>query len=349
MEFGLFTLFDFYPEKQNEQNYYRETLELVTYGEELGYRSIWMGEEHFYAFGICPSPQMFLSAVAQRTSQIRLGTAISLLPFENPIRKAEDFAMLDLLSDGRLDFGVGRGSITKHFTGFNIDPSESRPRYEESLAIIKKAWTEDTFSYDGQFWQIPELSVSPKPHQDPHPPIYRGTVSLESYEAAAVAGDNAFVVPWTTGPHSEIRQRLDRYRELVDQNGHTKRRETAIFFLFINHDHAAAKREAIEVTKAYSQHITAYSVARDPSKDLKSGLFKLQDWIVSIPDYVEERAVVGTPAECIRRLEELDDELGLDRVAFYIHPGGREIESARAGMELFAKEVMPHFSKALVA
>jgi alkanesulfonate monooxygenase SsuD/methylene tetrahydromethanopterin reductase-like flavin-dependent oxidoreductase (luciferase family) len=287
--------------------------------------------------------------VAQRTSQIRLGTAISLLPFENPIRKAEDFAMLDILSEGRLDFGVGRGSITKHFTGFNIDPAESRPRYEESLEIIKKAWTEGSFSYDGQFWQIPELSVSPKPLQDPHPPIYRGTVSLESYEAAAVVGDNAFVVPWTTGPHSEIRERLDRYRDLSREHGHPNRRETSIFFLFIDHDHAAAKREAVEITRAYSQHITAYSVARDPSKDLKSGLFKLQDWIVSIPDYVEERAVVGTPAECIRRLEELDDELGLDQVAFYIHPGGRQIESAKRGVELFAKEVMPHFSDVLVA
>src|ERR1700722_20783321 len=106
MEFGLFTLFDFYAEKQNEQNYYRETLDLVTYGEELGYRSIWMGEEHFYAFGICPSPQMFLSAVAQRTSRIRLGTAISLLPFENPIRKAADFATGDLLSCARLHFAL---------------------------------------------------------------------------------------------------------------------------------------------------------------------------------------------------------------------------------------------------
>jgi alkanesulfonate monooxygenase SsuD/methylene tetrahydromethanopterin reductase-like flavin-dependent oxidoreductase (luciferase family) len=348
MEFGLFTLFDFY-EGQNERDYYRETLDLVVLGEQLGYQSIWMGEEHFYAFGICPSPQIFLTAVAQRTERIRLGTAISLLPMEHPIRKAEDFAMLDMLCDGRLDFGVGRGSITKHFYGFNVDPAESRPRYEEAITIIKKAWTEPSFSYDGQFWQVPEVSVSPKPVQAPHPPIYRGTVSLEAYEQAAKVGDNAFVVPWTTGPHSEVRTRLDAYRSQTLEAGHPKGRETAIFFLFIGKDHQAAKKEAEDVTRKYSQHISGYSVARDPAKDLKSGLFKLQDWITSIPENVEERAIVGTPAQCIRRLEELDDELGLDRVAFYIHPGARDIESARSGMEMFADEVMPHFTEVLVS
>jgi len=109
--------------------------------ERLGYDSVWVGEEHFYCFGICPSPQLFLTALARETSRLRLGTAISLLPFENPLRKAEDFAMLDILSGGRLNFGVGRGIIPKHFEGFRRDPRESRARYEESLHIIRGAWS----------------------------------------------------------------------------------------------------------------------------------------------------------------------------------------------------------------
>ncbi|MEY2465302.1 MAG: hypothetical protein QOH64_3440 [Acidimicrobiaceae bacterium] len=342
MEFGLFTLFDFYADRQEVAQYYRDTLDLVVLAEDLGYEAVWMGEEHFYAFGICPSPQIFLTAVARHTERIRLGTAISLLPFENPLRKAEDFAMLDILSEGRLDFGVGRGSIAKHFKGFGIDAGESRDRYEESIAIIKQAWTGKEFSFDGQFWQVPPLTVSPPPLQRPHPPLYRGTVSIESYEAAAAAGDNAFVVPWTTAPHPEVRTRLDRYRELTAAYGFDTR-ETAIFFLFINDDHNAAVREAKDVTGAYSKLITSHAAARGKS-DPKSSLFKLQDFISSISDSVEERAIVGTPAECISRLEQLDDELGLDRVAFYFHPGGREIDSARRGIEQFAHEVMPHFA-----
>jgi len=345
MEFGLFTLFDFYPGKQDERRYYRETIDLAVYGEELGFGSFWAGEEHFYSFGICPSPQILLTAVARETRTMRLGTAISLLPFDNPLRKAEDFAMVDVLSDGRLDFGVGRGSIAKHFYGFGVEGSESRARYEESLAIIKQAWTQESFSYQGQFWNVPELSVSPRPVQQPAPPIYRGTVSPESYEAAAVAGDNAFVVPWTTAPHPEIRKRLDLYRQVAAEHGHRDLRETSIFFLFCDDDHNAAVREAREVTRAYSQHITSHSVARDKSRDPKSALFSVADFIRSVPDNVEERAVVGTPAECIRRLEELNDELGLDRVAFYFHPGARDVDRARRGVELFAKEVMPHFAK----
>ena len=156
MQFGLFSLFDFFPDRQNEVAYYKDSLDLMIQADQLGYDSVWVGEEHFYSFGICPSPQLFLTALARETSQIRLGTAISLLPFEHPLRKAEDFAMLDILSNGRLNFGVGRGLIPKHFQGFQIKPQESRARYEESLAIIEKAWTEDSFSYEGQFWQIPE-------------------------------------------------------------------------------------------------------------------------------------------------------------------------------------------------
>ncbi len=126
MEFGLFSLFDFFPDRQNEVQYYRDTLDIAIAAEQLGFDSVWFGEEHFYAFGICPSPQLFLTALARETSRIRLGTSISLLPFDNPLRKAEDFAMLDILSDGRLNFGVGRGIIQKHFEGFGVKMRESR-------------------------------------------------------------------------------------------------------------------------------------------------------------------------------------------------------------------------------
>ena len=160
MEFGLFSLFDFFPDRQNEVEYYQDTLELSILAEQLGFDSVWFGEEHFYSFGICPSPQIFLTAVARETSRIRLGPAISLLPFENPLRKAEDFAMLDILSNGRLNFGVGRGIIGKHFEGFCIDPAESRARYQEALEIIRRAWSGRT---TGSWRKLASRAASTRP------------------------------------------------------------------------------------------------------------------------------------------------------------------------------------------
>ena len=345
MEFGLFSLFDFFPDRQNEAQYYRDTLALAVAAERLGFDSVWFGEEHFYAFGICPSPQIFLTALARETSRIRLGTSISLLPFDNPLRKAEDFAMLDILSDGRLNFGVGRGIIQKHFEGFGVNPQESRARYEESLEIIRRAWTRDQVEYQGAFWQVPAVSVGPKPVQKPHPPIYRGTISPESYERAALAGDNAFVVPWLTAPHPKVRKRVEDYRRRLTEHGHEQKRMTFIFWLFVDPDHNRAVREGREATRAYTSLFTSFVPPGLLSRMQAGDPFRaFLEFVRAMPEQIEERAVVGTPAECRRRLAELNDEFGLDQVAFYFHAGGRDIGRARAGLELFAREVMPEFT-----
>ena len=115
--------------------------------------------------------------------------------------------MLDLLSGGRLNFGVGKGAYPKHFEGFRIAPQEMRARYEEALEIIERAWTQESFSYEGKFWQIPELSLSPKPLQKPHPPIYRGLASPEAFEPAGIKGHGALFVPWLT-PETRLRKEL---------------------------------------------------------------------------------------------------------------------------------------------
>lgn len=344
MKFGLFSLFDFFQGRQNEGTYYQDTLELMSHAEQLGFDSVWLGEEHFYSFGICPSPQLFLTALARETTRLRLGTAISLLPFENPLRKAEDFAMLDILSDGRLNFGVGRGIIPKHFEGFCVPPQESQARYEESLAIIRQAWTQDSFSYDGQFWHVPELSVSPKPKQKPHPPIYRGTLSMESFEAAGKAGDNAFVVPWLSAPHPEVKRRVERYRALLKEHGHAGTEATFIFFLFVDQDRQRALDEAKECTRNYVDLISSF-VPPEAMVQLRSGdpLKAFLELVISLPDNLAERAIVGTPQDCRQRLGELRDFFGIEHVAFYIHAGARDTARARQSLDLFAQEVMPEF------
>jgi len=341
MQFGLFTLFDFFPDRQNESTYYRDTLELMVYAERLGFDSVWIGEEHFYTFGICPSPQLFLTALARETRRLRLGTAISLLPFENPLRKAEDFAMLDILSGGRLDFGVGRGGIPKHFEGFRVSYQESRARYEEALEIIERAWTQERFSYEGQFWQVPELSLSPRPLQKPRPPVYRSISSPEAYEIAGAKGHGALFVPWL---NPNLKRGLENYRAASRAHGHSAVPSVFIYFLFIDQDYHQALAEAREVTGRYTELILrTIPQALVEKLPLGESLKSLWERLSSMAAHLEERAIVGTPRDCRRRIAELREELSIEHIAFYLHAGARDVSRARQGLELFAKEVMPEF------
>jgi alkanesulfonate monooxygenase SsuD/methylene tetrahydromethanopterin reductase-like flavin-dependent oxidoreductase (luciferase family) len=341
MQFGLFSLFDFFPDCQNEASYYRETLDFLIYGEELGFDSVWVGEEHFYSFGICPSPQVFLTALARETSRIRLGTAISAMPFENPLRKAEDFAMLDILSNGRLNFGTGRGAYPKHFAGFQVHPLESRERYEEALEIVERAWTQERFSYQGKFWQIPELSVSPKPLQKPHPPIYRGAASPEGFMAAGAKGHGILAVPWLT---LDIQNGFASYRAALQVHRHSAVPSVFVYFLFIDEDYNRAMAEAREAIGRYVEIVTsAFPLAFVEQLPPTNPIRTLRDRLRSMLDHSEERAIVGTPRDCRRRIAEVREELGIEHMAFYFQAGARDMTRARQCAEVFAKEVMPEF------
>ena len=345
MNFGLLTLMDYHAGMQDEATYLNDTLSLFELADTLGYSTAWIGEEHFYHFGVCPSPQIMLAALARRTSSIRLGTAISLLPFENPLRKAEDFALLDVISGGRLNFGVGRGSIPKHFEGFGVAARDSRERYEEAIEIIRRSWTERSIAHDGEYWTVPEISVSPKPAQTPHPPFWRGTVSIESFMHAAECGDNAFIIPWVAAPLSDMAERYKRYRAHAHERGHRHVKGTAVYMLFIDEDYETALAKGKEESRRYAELITEhYGRNKDKTYATGSAAFEHAQYIMSITDNLEERAIVGTPDMCRRRIQEIDEELGgVDEFAFYLHAGGRSTDEARRSIQLFAREVMPAF------
>jgi alkanesulfonate monooxygenase SsuD/methylene tetrahydromethanopterin reductase-like flavin-dependent oxidoreductase (luciferase family) len=345
MQFGLFTLFDFFPERQNELTHYQDTLDLMIDAEKLGFDSVWVGEEHFYSLGICPSPPLFLAALARATTRLRLGTAVSVLPLEHPLRKAEDFAMLDILSGGRLNVGVGKGVYPKHFEGLRVSMQDLRARYEEALEILERAWTQERFSYEGQFWQIPEISLSPKPLQKPHPPLYRAISSPEAFEPAGAKGHGALFVPWLS-PAPRLKEGIARYRAALRAHGHqTVPPSVFVFFLFVDQDYRQALAEARETTGRYVELglraiFPAGLPAHPPPDDPLRGFW---DRVTSMADHLEERAIIGTPRDCRRRLAEVREEWGIEHIAFYLHAGARDITRARQGLELFASEVMPEF------
>jgi len=220
VKFGVLTLFDHYAEDCSEEQYYKNFLQEVAYAEELGFDSIWIGEHHFCRY-ICPAPQIVAAAIAQRTKKLRIGTAIVLLPHHDPIRLAEDYALVDLLSGGRLDFGVGRGFIKATYDGFNQPMGESRDRFDESLELIERAWQQPTFSYHGKFYHVNNVSILPRPLQKPAPPIFMAAaVSPESFVAAGERGHSILLAPFIQS-RSALKENLQRYKETLDGRGYS--------------------------------------------------------------------------------------------------------------------------------
>lgn len=197
MKIGVFCIFDHWPEVKSVPQYFRDFLEITQRAEELGFDSVWVSEHHFTRYGgILPRPQVLLAAMAERTRRIRLGTAVSLVPFDNPIRAAEDFALLDVLSGGRLDLGVGRGLFPFEYDGIGVPQDEGRQRMEEGVEVILGAWQQERLTFAGQFTNVTNLTILPRPIQKPHPPLYAAALSPESYEWAARKGYNLLQVPY---------------------------------------------------------------------------------------------------------------------------------------------------------
>jgi alkanesulfonate monooxygenase SsuD/methylene tetrahydromethanopterin reductase-like flavin-dependent oxidoreductase (luciferase family) len=171
MNFGMFT--DFHVrENMNQVEAFDESFNQVMAAEELGLDTVWLAEHHFSPErAVLASPMVLASAICARTERIRVGLAVQVLPLTNPLRVAEEAATVDHISKGRFEFGIGRSGLTRYYQGFNVPYEESRPRFIESLEIIMKAWKQDSFSHNGRYHSYDDVTVVPKPFQNPHPPV----------------------------------------------------------------------------------------------------------------------------------------------------------------------------------
>jgi alkanesulfonate monooxygenase SsuD/methylene tetrahydromethanopterin reductase-like flavin-dependent oxidoreductase (luciferase family) len=222
MRFSILTLGDNYAELRSHEQFYHEVIEEAEYAEELGYEGFWVGEHHFQSsYRVFPSPQMLLAAISQRTTTLRLGTGVNVLPINDPIRLAEDLAELDLLSHGRVCFGAGRGYQPHEFAGFHIPMETAKERFWECLEVIRKAWTEEQFSYAGKFYQYEDIALLPRPVQKPSPPIWVAAASPGSAEEVACRGFAFACAAFASTPSPEqVATQLRRYRESFVAAGH---------------------------------------------------------------------------------------------------------------------------------
>ena len=159
----------------------KETMEQCILADQAGFNYVWFVEHHFLTgFSASPCPDVFYGALSQRTKNIRLGLGVVILPYHHPVRVAERVAMLDHLSEGRVDFGTGR-SAPYELTGMGLDPRDSREMWEESLSMVPDIWSTDWYAHEGKYWQVPERQILPKPFQKDHPPIWVAALQPATY------------------------------------------------------------------------------------------------------------------------------------------------------------------------
>ncbi len=346
MKFGLFYQLPC-AGSQSEVQRYQETLEQIAAADTMGFDCAWLAELHFFKpFSIMPSPLIVATAASQRTQRIRLGTAVNLLPLYPPLRCAEDGATVDILSGGRLDFGVGRGAIPLHFQGFNVPREESRERFEEALAIIEKAWTTERFSFKGKHYEIPEISVVPKPVQKPHPPI---RIAANSPETAAFAGRRGYpiFVASVVNPLPKLREQVATYRKASAEAGRQVNPEdlALMFFLYVGEGREEVRQKVEPSLRNYFRTAAEMIGMGGGSQDESYRyLQEAQERLRTISYETVERdiAVYGSPQQCIDKATELFEEFHMGHLLCWFNPGGLvPHRQVLASMERFAKEVMP--------
>ena len=196
MRFSIFSVNDHHPGlARTVPELYRQVMRQAELGEALGYDTFFCAEHHFHEYGVVPDPAVMLAALAQRTKTIRLGTAISILTFHDPRRIAETYAMVDMMSGGRLVFGVGSGYLAHEFQGYDADPKEKRDRFNENLAIVKRLLAGETLSYQGKFSKSEKVVLNVLPHEGKLPPIYVAVLAREAAYNVGRQGNQHFTVP----------------------------------------------------------------------------------------------------------------------------------------------------------
>jgi alkanesulfonate monooxygenase SsuD/methylene tetrahydromethanopterin reductase-like flavin-dependent oxidoreductase (luciferase family) len=224
MKVGVLQFFS-WPERRVPLNtVYDRALQRIDVMDRTGYDAVWLAEHHFSTYSVCPSVHLMGMHVANRTEHLRIGMAVTLASFYHPLRIAEEVALLDVLSGGRVNWGAGRGFDRTEYDAFRVTEEESYPRFREHVDIVQRAWTSDRLTYHGAFWDFDDIEVLPKPLQQPHPPMWVAASSPEAVQWCAEQGYTILMDPHSS--HGEIgrKRRLFEERRVAAGHGPTERR-----------------------------------------------------------------------------------------------------------------------------
>jgi alkanesulfonate monooxygenase SsuD/methylene tetrahydromethanopterin reductase-like flavin-dependent oxidoreductase (luciferase family) len=354
MEFGMFHEFQALPGATPAQTFI-DSFAQIDAAEAWGLDAMWLAELHFDpARSVASSPLILAAAIAQRTHRMKIGTAVQVLPLCHPLRLAEEVATVDQLSGGRLIFGVGRSGFAHTYKTYGVDYSESRERFNETLEIVKRAFTGERFSHKGKHFAYDSVKLSPTPVQRgpgelPGPEIRVAAASPDTYLEVADLGHPIFVAA-RTGNLSELAPLVKTYRERWRSAGHPGKGQVFLRVpVYLAATDAAAREEPREsimhLLRYIGDRLAASAVttgAREIEKRAERGQ-KMQS--IDYEEVLRERMIVGTPARVIDRLAQLEEELGLDGILAELNPGSL-IPHGRVmtALQLLCEEVMPRFS-----
>ena len=337
MQFGLFFLMQRDPGWSEQAVYEAEVAQMVA-AEALGYDSVWIAEHHFSDYGLCPVPPVLAAAVAARTQVLRVGMGVSLLPLHDPLALAEQLAVLDQVSSGRVDVGIGRGQMGPDYALFGATYEESRARVEEGIALMRACWRGETFSFEGRFRSVEAVRVIPRPRQRPHPPLFIAANSPDSNLAAARLGLptlSSFFIP-----ADELQRRRDAYLAEAIIAGHDTATVEALWrqswgmrCVYIAPDHETAIAAVRDPFMAYQERLAARANVRDRLSHARLQPFEA---------YLETgRAIFGSADEVVDGLGRYAEETGYERVLLLMALAGLPAAETMRSMELFAARVMP--------
>jgi natural product biosynthesis luciferase-like monooxygenase protein len=351
VRFGINFFPSFRPQDSSTADYYDQCLRLAARADELGFSSIKTVEHSFYDYGgHSPNPCVFLSAVAARTRRIRLITGAVIPAFHHPAHLGGELAMLDNMSQGRLDAGFGRAFLPKEFEVYGVPMSESRERFEEAIGIIKRLWTEDRVTARGKFWQFDDVHLMPRPYQKPHPPVWIAAISSEeSFVYAAKNGFNLMIVPYAGKP-GQLQEFVRMYRKLWAQSGHKPGVEQiqVAQFCHVAEDRDEARRGFERICKRYLETFAdAVQSWKGRNESDYPGYDKMVASILATtPDKIVAQggAFVGSPDDVVEQVEACTKAFdGPIEPAMQINFGGSKDAEAFRTLELLAAKVFPRF------
>jgi len=339
MDFGLFSMFST-REGSTQSQVFDEWFGLVRLAEDAGLDTFWFGESHFRPHrAVMASPLTGASAAASMTSRIGMDLAVQVLPLANPLRVAEEAAMVDHISRGRLLFGVGRSSFIESYQGYNVDYSESRSLFFESLEVIQKAWSESPFSYHGEHFNYDDVDLVPKPLQKPHPPIRVAVESREAFSLIGSLGFPIFIRHQMDIP--EIKELLNGYKEQRELAGFTGPNDVILqLAMYVAETDEQARREP-EASTMRQRRLLAESLGNAADQEAYERLKRISD---TTYDDVLTRVAYGSPETVVERLREYQEELGITGVSMDVNPGGQvPYDQVVKSIELLTEKVIPAF------
>ena len=303
MKVGVLQFFGWQDRSIPLPSIYSMALDRIVIMDRAGYDAVWLAEHHFSSFSVCPSVHMMGVMAAARTERLRIGTGVSLAPFYNPLRLAEEVALLDVLSGGRVNWGAGRGFERSEFKAFGIAGEESAARFHETVDIVLNAWSSDKLTYQGKFFAYDGVEVLPKPMQQPHPPVWMAASSLPAIEWSAGKGFSILMDPHSS--RRDLIQKRRHYAATLKGAGHREDGRVIPMARLIAIDETAEKARAV-AQRAAEWTVASYIGASHHRQEVRT--FDGKD---PIAFYLNDVVLHGTAESIVDQIAALESDAGM--------------------------------------